>query len=423
MYMSRQVRLAEVRNPTPDDRERLSGAPLSWGCVFAFVRTFPYALAGLSLSFPLVVVDAVAIWQIGASWRLLPLLVLTAVASLLIWYIANWTLDFKQVSGISGFLTNYRHCRFTSVPPEEYYSVLSPGFGGQEKLLASRTEETLSNISPIQANDVRIIVVQADPAEPGPLPSTLTAYQGVGGKVTIFLRDFPESLSGIQRFLFLHELGHGSPEGRMANITVTAGLKAVLVAVPFLLVTVEPERGSVAIVAVLAATALLLHRFHYLRFPKQGRLYDEAAADLFALRRCDPDWLRDYPPATAARWIVGEARSMNAEDWDHRRRLLADNLQRLTDGRDLEVPTSVEFAPRQTVFEFLVPVLLIACGILHGPPTNARLLLQTSILLFYLSVVMLLSALLLTWEKRLTSQLESMVTAPRQDSSSERTTR
>ncbi len=358
----------------------------------SIVGAVVYGTQGIALAHPLSIVLAASLIPLDVNWRWFVFAVLIGIASVASYMAsAMYTVEIQRLRGIAEFRKQYARSTFVRMKVSDYLPTLQRARAPVLTPVALMREPSSAMFYGLQprsslADDdsVQIFRVERNATGGGPVASSLVAYPGMT-ETTIFTDDAPDEIDGVRRFMMLHEIGHAT-WSRMQNVLAHIGAFAPLAAVPFLLAAVPLSIISVVTIGALVAISLSVHRGQRYENLRRSHLYDEVAADCFALHHCDPAWLAAPPEQLAG--LLSNDLNMSDEEQRTRARILAENLYRLQRG---EAPTHPmkDTIPDTPLHEFLIPTLLIVCGLLHGPLTTPRLAILGFLTLGYVLLCML----------------------------------
>jgi hypothetical protein len=343
----------------------------------SIVGAIVYGTQGIALAHPLSIVLAASLIPLEVNWRWFIFAALVGIASVTS-YMASalYTVEIQRLRGIAEFKKQYGRSTFVRMKVSDYLPTLQRPRAPALTPVALMREPSSAMFYGLQprtslADDdsVQIFHVERNATAGGPVASSLVAFPGMT-ETSIFTDDAPDAIDGVRRFMMLHEIGHATWSGRTQNILAHIGALVPLAAIPFLLAAIPLSIISVATIGALGAISLSVHRGERYKNLRRSHLYDEVAADCFALHHCDPAWLA-APPEQLARLLSNDL-SMSDEERRTRARILTENLYRLQRGEPPKHPMK-DTIPDTQLHEFLIPTLLIVCGLLHGPLTATRL--------------------------------------------------
>src|SRR5262249_30274484 len=135
----------------------------------------------------------------------------------------------------------------------------------------------------------------------------------------------------LKRFELLHEIGHAQVTGFLLSFYEDQ-MHVYYLCIPIfaLLVnwTVENAFLCGTLLSVIVIVARIFHRW----IRNINRLWDEVYADIFALERCPPKWLGEYPASELASEFCDD-RKLSAEYNNLRRQLFELNVNRVRSGQ------------------------------------------------------------------------------------------
>jgi hypothetical protein len=236
------------------------------------------------------------------------------------------------------------------------------------------------------------LVPTRETAKLGPLQQLVTYANAAG--VWIVLTEPPDRLRGLGYFTLLHEIGHSALTSFLSRIGFNTGVRYMALPVLFVVLAIRPTWtqafGLLALTGAWYAVAAADRRF----LRAHARVYDEIAADRFALERCDPSWFKF--PTFIERFVALEtsddpSERLSEADVRHRSNAFVENLARVQRGEPLQ--TLRELLPDSqwaTLGDVLLIALLIGCGLAIAPLSLGRLFMLGAITL--LAVVFALAS-------------------------------
>lgn len=344
------------------DRSPLRKGISAVGFLFSFLTTVPLIVVGITI-----------IAQLHFGWRAILLFLMMAVASwaILVYYSVN---DVNvSIDDLVRFKTDFPDLQLTRIPLADYIQELKARVPG---LQSRRDDQILPRSATWQSGRLRLFVRSRQSTRLGPLPSQLVTYASAVG-AWIILKDTPDRLSGIGYFTLFHEIGHTALLSLVARMGANTAVRYMLIPGLFIGLVIAPTwTQAIALLALTGAWygAAVANR-RSLR--AHARVYDEIAADCFALERCDPAWFGSYSAARIVEMFSQAERgaeSLPDSEVQERTKALTENLERVRQGRPLRTMRELQPGSKwQIVEEVLLITLLIGCGLAYAPLSLVRL--------------------------------------------------
>ena len=237
-------------------------------------------------------------------------------------------------------------------------------------------ESKLSDSEYFLGNHIRFIVVDEGDSE-GPSLGSAVAYFLAEGS-WIFLKNLPEDMTNLEKFVVLHEIGHTETLGNI-NFDYKGANLSILVSLPVIVVMVNWDLTTGIVFSVLFLV-LLWRYLHSKSIGKFIRFYDEVYADCFAFERAKKEWFGSFPAEKIADIYCSSMQSaksdslvkadkpMTAEQAQTRRKIFIDNIERLRRNEEISAEAVFDIIPsnRLNAFDSIHSVLIVALFIILG---------------------------------------------------------
>lgn len=395
----------------PEPKQKNLGGCLLF--LFILIRGFrrsPLFSLVLYLSYyPLAIYLIVSAFLIGFDWRLIIILPFGLLLSAMVSAFQGVNLVLKNYGEIQEFRVKFNHCDFIPVPIDEFTRVIKeiagnePDENGKKPTLM---ESKLSDSEYFLGNHIRFIVVDEGDSE-GPSLGSAVAYFLAEGS-WIFLKNRPEDMTNLEKFVVLHEIGHTETLGNI-NFDYKGANLPILLSLPVVAVMVNWDLTTGIIFSVLCL--ILIWRYlHSKSIGKFVRFYDEVYADCFAFERSRKEWFGTFPAEKIADIYCSSMQSvkpdglvkvdkpMTAEQAQVRRKIFIDNIERLRKGEEISSEAILDIIPSNRINAFdsiqsaLIVALFVILGFQQAELTTTRFLIfsgLTAVMIFLALIVVL----------------------------------
>lgn len=383
------------------------------GCLlalFVWIRGFRlsplFALINVFSTYCLIVFLVVAVFRIGLNWRLIIILPLGFLIGFLLPSLSVVFLAVKNYGEIQEFLVKFNHCEFTRVSVEDFVRVVKDGDAvPEDENRSALYRSKLSDTEFFLGNHIRFIVVDEGDSD-GPSLGTAVAYYLAEGS-WIFLKEPPEDMTDIQKFIVLHEIGHTET---LANII--GDYKGANIYIMLSLPLAAALTGWTLTAGIIYAVIFLVLIWRYLHgryVEKFLRFHDEVYADFFAFARAKKEWFGGFTAekiadvycnsmqSNKADGLVKTDKPMTVEQAAARRKIFINNIERLRKGEPISNDDLLGVYPFDkikaidSVHAVLLGTLFVMLGFQTADLTTVRLLIFIVLAVFL--IILLVSAI------------------------------
>lgn len=374
-------------------------------------------LDGIVLKLPLSFFGLTLLVNHDIDWQVLVLMPILAIASIFIVFCGgNLPYMIHSQAQIAQLVKDFSHCKIQQIPLAEFLKELFPEGDFRQRLEASKNEplSRFNRYQHIGNDNLRVFRLTTEHPR-GRLPSSILAFPSVF-RSTIFLQDAPNQLSGYQKMILLHELGHSTKEGHLILSELTGKHISLILSLP--IISLLAIDGIVELVNVLALLVLAVLLGHVSKkMISRSLVIDEIGADLYALRRLDKRWLdkfRKQPPEKIASYFSYDRR-LDADHNACRKEILAKNIDCLLQNKRIPtlgtyLETAKVFNPEKTkvwkvalLLSQLIIASLVIGGLLAPSPRGWQLAVALSLIFLETIGLFLLFAIFNTLEGRMLS--------------------
>lgn len=248
-----------------------------------------YAMHGLVIPYPLLIFTLATLFFCSYSLPYFVLIVSLLVLQLAYLGLGGSLFDFSNIRGLVAFAHRFRMVTFRRFKPDDILSrardLSSNEWNNRSGFHSGWTHNTLPAGSFFNRSST--IYCYPASANHGPLPDSIVSFSW-SDQVVIVGPGPPSSMTPINVFMFLHEIGHTSAYGLISRSQYGPTWLALPLALAIPVLLTDGVNALLAASLILAGA--LVSVFMARKMRKMSVFLDENFADLYAFEVSDPRW-------------------------------------------------------------------------------------------------------------------------------------